>query len=84
MPNNVRSKQDRIEETRPILTKLNELKLTSKYESVRDLLRVLREYVTTGTRQDIHIPFYVINRSIVGTLEVERDRPCVVKLVELD
>ena len=63
-----RTKEQRQEETRPILEKLTELRLTTEYEEVVTLLSLMREYIQNDKRTEINIPFPSINRRITGVL----------------
>ena len=78
-----RTKEERINEARKIVDKLNELKLTIVYEPVAKLFEQMRIYIQEDKMQEKNIPFYVINRNITGFLETDVSKPCVVKLIEM-
>lgn len=78
-----RTKEERINEARKIVDKLNELKLTIVYEPVAQLFEQMRIYIHENKMQEINIPFYVINRNITGFLETDVSQSCIVKLTEM-
>lgn len=76
----IRTKDERVRETRCIVNKLNELKLSIIHEPIRQLFEIMRTYIHEGTRQNIDIPMYMINKKIHGVLEIEKDKICRVRI----
>jgi len=75
-----RSKEERQNEARIIIAKLTELKLTIIYEPVKELLKILKEYIDNGKNISINIPFVEINKDIVGHLSTFKNKECWVML----
>ena len=57
-----RTKEERMAEIKPILSKLSELQLNPEYE--------IRRYIQEGERIEIKIPFPEIGRKILGVLAI--------------
>ena len=76
-----RTKEERVLETRCIVNKLNELKLSIIHEPVYKLFEIMRKYIHEGMTQNIDIPMYMINKKIHGILEIEKDKQCMVKII---
>lgn len=75
-----RTKSEKQEEVKIIITKLTELKLNMIYEPVRYLFKQLQMYVAGSESIKINIEFPEIHKRIVGYLPVEKDNKCWVKL----
>ena len=67
-----RSKEERQEEIKPILSKLSELQLNPTYDEIRDLYKKIQLYISTGDRIEINIPFPAIKKRIVGLLATNK------------
>ena len=67
-----RTKEERIEEIKPILSKLSELQLNPSYNEIRDLYEHIKLYIANGDRIEINIPFPAINKKIVGVLAINK------------
>ena len=67
-----RSKEERQEEIKPILSKLSELQLNPMYDEIRDLYKKIQLYISTGDRIEINIPFPAIKKRIVGVLATNK------------
>ena len=65
-----RTKEQRQEEVRNLLTELTKFELNSLYEPVRKLYNIFKTYIETGERTLINIPFPEINRRIKGLLAI--------------
>lgn len=78
----LRTREERILETRQIVDRLNELKLSIIYQPIAQLFEHMRIYINDGIIQEVDIPFYEINKKIVGVFETEKNKPCVIKIVE--
>lgn len=76
----LRTKEQRQEEVKAIIKNLNDLELTVRYEPVRELFKVLQEYVNDGGKKKISIPFPMIERRIKGVLSDTVNEDCFIKL----
>ena len=65
-----RTKEERMAEIKPILTKLSELQLTTEYEPVKKLYIEIQRYIQEGERIEVKIPFPEIGRKILGVLAI--------------
>ena len=79
----VRTKKEKQEDVKEIITKLTELKLSVIYEPVRHLFKQLQAYVAGNKSVKIDIEFPEIHKRIVGHLPVEKTNQCWVKLEKL-
>ena len=76
-----RTKEERQEEVKKIIKKLTELELSVCYEPVKELYRIMKEYIEKGERKEIKIHFPIINRDIKGVLAISIREKCCIKLV---
>ena len=76
----LRTKEERKYETNKIITKLTELQLTIQYEPIKELFKILQDFINNGNEHEINIPFPLINKRIKGYLTNRIDRECVVLL----
>ena len=65
-----RTKEQRQDEVKEILTKLSEFQLNIKYDPIRKLYELFKEYITEGKRIEVNIPFPDIHRRIKGLLAI--------------
>ena len=65
-----RTKEERMAEIKPILSKLSELQLNPEYEPIKKLYLEIRRYIQEGERIEIKIPFPEIGRKIFGVLAI--------------
>jgi len=65
-----RTREERQEEVRKIITMLTELQLNVTYEPIQMLYKRLNEYIEKGERITVNIPFPEINRRIRGILAI--------------
>jgi len=63
-----RTREERSAEVRKVLDKLTELHITAEFEAVRELLKVMRTYVSDGVRMEVNIDFPEFGRKIKGVL----------------
>lgn len=75
-----RTKQERQNEVKVIIVKLTDLKLTTIYEPILELMGILKKYIEDGTDININIPFNEIRKKIVGCLFANSDKECWLKL----
>lgn len=76
----LRTKEERKEEIRIIINKLSELELTIAYEPIKELFKIMQQYINAGGKIKINIEFIMINRVIKGVLSDTINEKCWVKL----
>ena len=65
-----RTKDERQNEVKEILSKLSEFDLNLTYEPIKKLYEKFKEYIQEGNRIEVNIPFPEINRRIKGILAI--------------
>ncbi len=65
-----RTKEERQNEIKEILSKLSEFNLNTGYEPIKKLYQIFKEYINEGNRIEVNIPFPEINRRIKGILAI--------------
>lgn len=75
-----RTKEERQKEVREILKQLSKFELTPRYEPVKELYKQFKQYIDTGDRIEINIPFPMINRRIKGLLAASVNENVWIKL----
>jgi hypothetical protein len=65
-----RTREERQEEARKIISTLSELQLDLTYEPIKMLYKHLNEYIEKGERILVNIPFKEVNRRIRGVLAI--------------
>jgi hypothetical protein len=65
-----RTKEERQNEIKEILSKLSEFNLNSTYEPIKKLYQKFKEYINEGNRIEVNIPFPEVNRRIKGVLAI--------------
>ena len=65
-----RTKEERQNEVKEILSKLSEFDLNLNYEPIKKLYEKFKEYIQDGNRIEVNIPFPEINRRIKGILAI--------------
>ena len=75
-----RTQEQRRDQIRPIIEKLTELQMNVSYPAIRELYKVLNQYVKTGEDTKFKIPFPEFSRKIKGELSNAPYIPCWVKL----
>ena len=78
-----RTQEQRREQIRPIIDKLTELQMNVSYPAIRELYKVLNQFIKTGEDTKFKIPFPEFSRKIKGELSNAPYIPCWVKL-EMD
>ena len=75
------SKVERQEAVKPVLLKLQELRLNpTTYESIKLLYQQIQLYIQTGERKELNIPFPEYNVTIKGVLATDKLEKVWVKL----
>jgi len=75
------SKVERQEAVKPVLLKLQELRLNpTSYESIKLLYQQIQIYIQTGERKELNIPFPEYNVTIKGVLATDKVEKIWVKL----
>ena len=75
-----RTKEERQKEIREILKQLSKFELTPRYEPVKELYKQFKQYIDTGDRIEINIPFPMIKRRIKGLLAASVNEDVWIKL----
>ena len=75
-----RTKEQRQEEVKEVLKQLNEFDLNIKYEPIKKLYTLFKEYIQEDKRIEINIPFPEINRRIKGLLAISVNENVWIKL----
>jgi uncharacterized membrane protein len=65
-----RTKEERQEQVKEVLNKLTEFDLNIKYEPVKKLYSLFKEYIQEDRRIEVNIPFPDIKRRIKGLLAI--------------
>ncbi len=65
-----RTKEERQKQVKEILNKLTEFDLNIKYEPVKKLYQLFKEYIQEDKRIEVNIPFPDIKRRIKGLLAI--------------
>ena len=65
-----RTKEERQNEIKEILSKLSEFNLNTNYEPIKKLYQKFKEYINEGNRIEVNIPFPEVNRRIKGILAI--------------
>ena len=79
----IRTKEERKAEMKKIVSKLTELELTIAYKPVKQLFVIIQNYIQTGGKTKINIPFTMINKRVKGLLSDTINENCVLKLEAL-
>ena len=66
-----RTKEQRQNEVRTIIKKLNELHLNTGYDAIKTLFENMKTYINDDIKIDIDIPFPDMNVNIKGVLETD-------------
>lgn len=75
-----RTKGQRQTEVKEVLNQLNEFDLNIKYEPIKKLYTLFKEYINEDKRIEINIPFPEINRRIKGLLAISVNENVWIKL----
>ena len=65
-----RTKEERQEKVKVILNQLSNFHLNIKYEPIKKLYVLFKEYINDCKRIEVNIPFPEINRRIKGLLAI--------------
>ena len=65
-----RTKEERQEEVKQILNQLSKFDLNVKYEPIKKLYKLFKEYINEDRRIEVNIPFPEIDRRIKGLLAI--------------
>ena len=75
-----KTKEERQEQAKTIISEISNLGLTTEYEPVMELYTCLRRYIEMDVPMKINIPFHEIDRTIIGELKIGKHEKCVVCL----
>ena len=67
----VRTKQQRIDEVRPVIEKITQMNITVSNKPIQLLFQVIKDYIDNGERFVINIPFPDYNKRILGVLATD-------------
>ena len=76
----IRTKEQRQNEIKTIIKKLNELHLNTSYDGIKTLFKNMKEYLISENPIIIDIPCPELNICIKGVLEVDLSKKVWVKL----
>ena len=76
-----RTQDERKEEVKNVLKQLSEFQLNPTYEPVKKLYLKFKEYISTGDRIVVNIPFPEINRRIKGVLAINKREDVTIALL---
>ena len=76
-----RDKKERQEEVANILKQLSDFNLNPTYEPIKKLYQYFKQYISTGDRIIINIPFPEVNRRIKGVLAINKREEVTVALM---
>tara|TARA_B110000967_G_C18842495_1_gene540137 strand:- start:993 stop:1286 length:294 start_codon:yes stop_codon:yes gene_type:complete len=76
-----RTKEERKDEILIIINKLSELELTISYEPIKELFKIMQNYINEGGKISINIDFPMIDRRIKGLLADSINEQCWIKLI---
>ena len=76
-----RTKEERQSEVKHILEQLSEFQLNINYEPVKKLYLLFKEYINTGNRIKVNIPFPEVNRRIKGILAINKREDVTIALL---
>lgn len=79
----IRDINERREVIRPIIEKLSEFQLSSIYDPVKELMKIIQKFIQEGGIYDINIKFIEINKKIKGFLTDNKKYDIWVKLENL-
>ena len=78
---NIRTKEERQAEIKPIIIKLRELRLSiQEHTEIRDLFKQMQLYINDGVNVELDIPFPAYNCCIKGVLSINKREKVWVKL----
>lgn len=75
-----KTKQQRSNDIKPIIQKLNDLEMNISYSAIKQLYKEIAEYVKDGESRKINIPFPEVKRRIKGFLSDDIRKETWVKL----
>ena len=78
---NIRTKEERQAEIKPIIIKLRELRLSiQEHTEIKDLFKQMQLYINEGVNVELDIPFPAYNCCIKGVLSINKREKVWVKL----
>jgi hypothetical protein len=72
----LKNEDERRNESLNIIYQIKQQNLNSKHEAIRHLLEILTVYVQTGLGCEINIPYPELNKTILGSLNGEKNKEC--------
>lgn len=80
-PQEYRTQNERKEEVKNVLKQLSDFQLNPTYEPVKKLYLKFKEYISTGDRLVVNIPFPEVNRRIKGVLAINKREDVTIALL---
>ncbi len=77
-----RDKKERQKEVANILKQLSDFDLNPTYEPIKKLYQHFKEYIATGDRIIVNIPFPEVNRRIKGVLAINKREEVTIALMK--
>jgi len=77
-----KTKEQRKEDIRNIIKELNKFELTLRYEPVKKLYALFKDFIENGNIIKVNIPFPMINRRIKGNLMPNVKADSVITLIK--
>ena len=75
-----KTKKERQEQVKNILQEFTKFELGYKYDPVKSMYLLLKQYIDEGVVVKINIPFPMIQRRILGELKIGKREDCVICL----
>lgn len=80
-PQEYRTQDERKEEVKNVLKQLSDFQLNPTYEPVKKLYLKFKQYISTGDRIVVNIPFPEVNRRIKGILAINKREDVTIALL---
>jgi len=75
-----RTKAERQAEVKILINKLNEMRLTTEYDAVKQFYKLMLHYISSGERILVDIPFPEMKKRIEGVLAINTNEPVAIRL----
>lgn len=76
-----RNKKERQEEVKNIIIQMSDFNLNPKYEPIKKLYILFKEYINDDRRIKVNIPFPEINKRIKGLLAISKNEEVTIALI---
>ena len=75
-----RTKIERQTEVKILINKLNDMHLTTEYDAVKQFYKLMLQYISSGERTLVDIPFPEMKKRIEGVLAININEPVAIRL----